>query len=546
MLMPRTDWLLAVVLAAATTASRVPWRVRLLPTWDAVQFALALAEYDVVKHQPHPPGYILYVAAARALDAGLGDATESLTWLSIAASGAAVFLVYRLAWLLYGRATAVTAAVALAGSPLFWFYGEVPLPYAVEAALATGIALLAWRMGAGRPGDVVWSALALGIAGGVRQSILVVLGPLWLAMAWTGTRRWRPVLGGVVVVSLASAVWLVPMLWLAGGPGRYMRAGQELFESTVRATTILDESGGWRRNLQGLGEAMLMGLGALLPVLAWPRRGKATHPHRGTWSPGRWLFVAWIVPPLLVYSFVHLGQYGYVLTVLPALCILTARRLVLLADGAATGAVSRRWRAAWAALLAVTVLHAAYFVGAKPVDVPELPADASALERRLGDVRAFYRFRLWAHTAAGLRETERVVEAYVDALRREFDPARTVLITELGNPRSYPWFRHVTYYLPEFTVYHLRLGRFSPGYLASGHERPTVTRPPPTILLPPATTRLVWMVDAWNPTLPRPPGLEERAVSYGRRLYVLRLERRLVEHGDYRLTHLAAVASTRR
>ena len=53
------------------------------------------------------------------------------------------------------------------------------------------------------------------------------------------------------------------------------------------------------------------------------------------------------------------------------------------------------------------------------------------------------------------------------AVRREFDPRDTVLVTELGNPRSYPWFRHVMYYLPEYAAYHLRLGEASPGYLAS-------------------------------------------------------------------------------
>ena len=67
--MPRTDWVLALLLAGLTVATRLPFRARLLPTWDAVQFALALTEYDIVKHQPHPPGYVLYVAVVRALDA---------------------------------------------------------------------------------------------------------------------------------------------------------------------------------------------------------------------------------------------------------------------------------------------------------------------------------------------------------------------------------------------------------------------------------------------------------------------------------------------
>ena len=105
--MPRVDEALALALAAVTILSRVPFRARLLPTWDAVQFALALEKYDIVRHQPHPPGYILYVGAARAVEALLGDATLSFVWLAIVASGAAVFFVYRLAWMLYGRLPAV-------------------------------------------------------------------------------------------------------------------------------------------------------------------------------------------------------------------------------------------------------------------------------------------------------------------------------------------------------------------------------------------------------------------------------------------------------
>ena len=70
--MPRADWALALAIAGLTLATRWPYRVRLLPTWDAVQFALALERYDVVRHQPHPPGYILYVALGRLAERGAG------------------------------------------------------------------------------------------------------------------------------------------------------------------------------------------------------------------------------------------------------------------------------------------------------------------------------------------------------------------------------------------------------------------------------------------------------------------------------------------
>ena len=191
----------------------------------------------------------------------------------------------------------------------------------------------------------------------------------------------------------------------------------------------------------------------------------------------------------------------------------------------------------------IVLAHAAYFVGARPVDVPGPPARGGSVLARWGvALRPFYRFTLWANTAEGLREQEGVVRSYVEAIRRGFDPAGTVVVTELGNPRSYPWFRHGTYYLPEFRVLHLRLGRFSPGYLSSARLSSMVADPGPAIPLPASTRRLVWMVDAWNPTLPRPDGLESRPLPYGRWLYVLDLPPGGIEHGGYRLAREHASA----
>jgi hypothetical protein len=540
--MSAEDTALGVTLAVLTALSRVPFATWILPTWDTVQFALALREYDVVKHQPHPPGYILYVAAGRGIDALLEDPARSLGWLSIGASAVAVFLLYRLAWMLYDRATAVLAAAGFGLSPLFWFHGLVGLSYSAEAMLATAVACLAWRMREGRASFAIWSALALALAGGVRQSILVVLAPLWLGMAWAGLGRRRVVLGGVVVLAVTTAAWLGPMVWLAGGPRAYLWAARELFDSTVRATTLVGPH--WRLNLVALIEALVLGVGLFLLVLAavaltWPRRWPA-------WGPRAWFFTAWILPPLAVYVGVHFGQYGYLLTVLPALFLVIARAVMI-----ATAWLRARVRGAWASALSasacagVLALHAAFFVAARPIDVPQPTDDLSDVARWRASVRAHYRYGMWATTAPGLREQEAVIATYVEAIRRDLDPADTVLVTELGNPRSYPWYRHAMYYLPEFPVYHLRLGGFSPGYLSSRYARTMAALDGPEVLLPPTTRRLAWVVDYWNPQVPRPPGLEARRLPHGRWLFVIDVDRRPLQHAGYRLTPVTALARLR-
>ena len=286
--MPREDWVLALAIGGLTLASRWPYRARLLPTWDAVQFALALDQFDVVRHQPHPPGYILYVALGRLVAVVLSDAAATLGTLAVAASVVAVLLLYRLGWQLYGRGAAVLAALGLAASPLFWAYGVVGLPYAVEAALTTGIALECVGNATGEraiPGRLGATARARRRGPPVDAAHLGATlarnGVAWVPAAWPGAGRSWP------GRSDDGGAGSCPMLWLTG-PERYLAAAVELYESTVHATTLL--GGGWTRNVVGLGEALLVGVGVFLPVLVWglrptPARRLARRRPRGASRP---------------------------------------------------------------------------------------------------------------------------------------------------------------------------------------------------------------------------------------------------------------------
>src|SRR5215510_4346725 len=209
----RWDYLFACALGLLTVLSRLPYRTRMLYNWDAVQFALALREYDVVKHQPHPPGYVLYVLLGGVVNAWLGDPAAAYVVLAVIFSGLTTFVVYYLARLAYDRATALAAATLLAVSPLFWFYGSVGLTYAGEALIASVVAYFAYRAFNGSVVDGWLSAAFLGVAGGLRQSVLVLLFPLWLASVGLGVRRWRPIVGGGIVLGITVLAWFLPMIW---------------------------------------------------------------------------------------------------------------------------------------------------------------------------------------------------------------------------------------------------------------------------------------------------------------------------------------------
>ena len=528
-LAPHGDLAVALGLAVVTLLSRWPYRARMLYNWDAVQFALALHEFDIAKHQPHPPGYLLYVALGRLLNASLGDPTLAYVALAMLFSAGTTFVLYCLARRLFDRATALIAASLLAVSPLFWFYGSVGLTYAGEAFAASVVAWFAYGALTGHVSSLYWGALALGLTGGMRQSVLLLLLPLWLGSALLGIRsRRRVAIAGAILLATVLA-WLLPMLWLTGGPAAYVGASTQLYGSMLLPTSVL--GGSLEITLaqaRYLLESTLVGLGPLgLVALALP-----AYARRMGWSRPEWFLLGWIVPPIIFYMLIHFGQAGYVLTFLPALVILLSRVLawVVAAGSERLRRPNWRWALTTATLLPLVLINTGFFVSARPM--------AREFDNRGGDGwvwRARDEFHDWimSRTAAALREHEAVIRTYVETIRAVYDPSDTALVTELGNPRSYPWLRHAMFYMPEYPTYQVQVGAMPLGFYAPQYAATMILTPGARITLPAGMRQLVWFVDHWDPATQPPAGLREVQLPYGRFLYVLPLTRTPVEYAGY-------------
>ena len=523
------DAWLAGGLAALTLLSRWPYRARMLYNWDAVQFALALREFDVAKHQPHPPGYLLYVALGRLLNIPLADPNLAYVGLAMLFSAATTVTVYWLARALYERATAVSAAALLAVSPLFWFYGSVGLTYAGEAFGASLVAAFAYGALRGDARYLYWGAVALGLAGGIRPSVLVLLFPLCLGCALVGIRGARRLALAAALMLGAVLLWLLPLVWLTGGFDAYLRASTQLYGSVVLPTSVLGGSiDVTLAQARYVLASVIVGLGPLaLAAFALP-----LYARRSGWGRADWFLLAWIVPPAAFYTLVHFGQAGYVLTFLPGLVILLSRALV---EAVAAGSErlrrpNWRWGLTAAALVPLCLVSTGFFVSARPVP--------RHFDNRTGDAwvwRAKDEAHDWimSRTAAALREHEAVIRAYVETIRAVYDPADTALLTEVGNPRSYPWLRHAMFYLPEYPIYQVQLGELPLGFYAPQSAATMILTPGSTVTVPRRVRQLVWFVDHWDPAVPRPRGLQEIQLPYGRFLYVLPLSRGRAQHAGY-------------
>ena len=100
------------LLASAVAISRFAFRSRYLYDLDSVNFALGLGRFDPRTHQPHPPGYFLYVCLGRLLTCVVHDANLALVLLSVVAATASVILIYLLALDWFGRRAAGFAGLS--------------------------------------------------------------------------------------------------------------------------------------------------------------------------------------------------------------------------------------------------------------------------------------------------------------------------------------------------------------------------------------------------------------------------------------------------
>ena len=191
------------VIAAITriaAVARGPW------DWDEMLFLLGLQDYDVALHHPHPPGFPLYMLAARALVSIGIDEFRALQSLNVVAGMLAVpAMMFLCRELRFRFEVSIAAAVVFAFLPNVWFFGGTAFSDVVSIVLAVtacGLLLRGSRDGA----SLIAGAVVLALATGFRpQNLLVGMVPALIA-TWQQTRRGRY---GVVAIAIATGAAIV-------------------------------------------------------------------------------------------------------------------------------------------------------------------------------------------------------------------------------------------------------------------------------------------------------------------------------------------------
>jgi hypothetical protein len=216
-------------LAVLFLALHLPFLPQSLEDLDSVNFALGIRDFDVANHQPHPPGYPLFILAAKALHLVVGSEAHVLSLLNILAGAAGICALAVFVRRLDGgrnmdhrdhRALAATALTATA--PLYWFTASRPLSDLPGLAAAIGVQALTLA----GPASLPAAAFLAGLASGIRSQVAWLTLPLlaYEVIRLPASRRLATARTVTLMLAAGVLIWFIPLVFIEGGPASYWRA----------------------------------------------------------------------------------------------------------------------------------------------------------------------------------------------------------------------------------------------------------------------------------------------------------------------------------
>lgn len=412
-------WIVPVFLGALYWLMHVFTAARYLTNWDAGQFALGTVRFDLASHQPHPPGYFLFVLAGRWLNTLTHDANASLVAISGLAGLATVLIFYWVALALSdNRHTAIGLTLLLIANPVLWYYGGIANTYTFEALAITATALCTIRTRQyGNLAPFVVNVALISLLAGFRPPVVLAAAPLLAVQLVYLRDKIAAVAWGAAAAALIIIIWLIPMANAADG------------FPILWTETVLQALRAQRTVVYDVSRASFFIFSALLTTnTSLLLAGAFLKPIAKSLRTGRSFLLLPIGVMTAFFLGFHFGEVGYLLSLLPVWLLVAAPAITSLT-------VSRPG--------VVTLAAAVLGSGALFFLPPHL------LPPKINQVN------FWS-----LRQHDTRMSAYLTAVRGH-DPQRTLVVVLRGQylrpdrivgTYAADDIRALEYYLPEFSL----------------------------------------------------------------------------------------------
>ena len=425
-----------ILLFTVSLTTALFFRALTLTTWDAVQFALALENYNVALHRPHPPGYIAWVALLK-LFSLVFDANLASITINAILEGFVAYIMYRILHEIFRVRKSISALAALSWllNPVSWYYRATAENYASGAFFTiTILYLILLFMEDGDMKKALVASFLLGFSGGFRIEIPVFLLPVAACTVIYRLKRElnkRALLSLIILYAVGIAAWLIPQALLCGSFTNWLNVTLGQFSGAF-SKTALGSAPIYVIAKNFVKTAGVLISGNSLNILSIPivmvcivlvkRIIKYVNKH-----------VYLVIATVLIFSaftiFVHFGKTGYLL---PATTVLS---IVLIWF---TTKVLKRTKILLIIIALALVLNCFIFIHAAPKhELAKMPYMQRVVLYFLG---AHYTFN-------EIRERDFAVFKFIEVVQ-EYNPNNTAIII-LYPCRAINW-RKVMYYAPQY------------------------------------------------------------------------------------------------
>ncbi|MCK4719901.1 hypothetical protein KAU08_04545 [bacterium] len=483
-----------VVLTRILSASKY------LHKWDSVQFALALHDYDITRHQPHPTGYPGYIGLGWIARLFASDDNSAFVAVGIISGVVIAVGVHHLGRFFLGNRGGFIAGLLATLNPLLWYFSSIALSYITGLAFAV-LAVWAAVMATGRMR--LLGPLLAGVAATIWLPGGILIFPV---IVWSFLRDFHnnkndeddsgkviglSIITGAVLFLIPVLIAYLPVILDTGGFREYLAQIQsESGKHVLRFNNWMTRPfGEFTENTEAIANLLIHGLGMcrwLLLILLVPVPGEiGCTPKKVTgflplaviafialywgshlavrmmgiilflysaWNllPApteihdlnrMWLLFWWIVPGFIFFTLVHVNYVGILIIFLPPLIMMVAWSIERAASFMALQTVREE-----------TSDEKENEENEEPVTKPGTQPDI-----RVGKFVAWVLIILVAmndvggftdkknhETWFGIISSDRMIESVIDAVHEVPVPLEEVLL--LGDSDGY---RHWAYYIPE-------------------------------------------------------------------------------------------------
>ncbi len=293
------------------------------PDVDPINFTFALSNsFSPANDSPHPPGYPLYVFAARLAASLVGKhhAYQLINLGMLLGSGGALYWLFRRT---NAAAIGFASAVLLMTHPLAWAATVVPECYVSDVFFATAILAFVLARRDSLATLLAGVSILFFLLGLVRPVSGIMLIPLAMMAGYTTTRSRSLPLQLAVVATAAVVLAYAMTAYVSGGLEVYRSASLRVMGSAFRESSIFGGAP-LSAHLQMISHLIAWFLLLALPTglcmlaVALKKDGKRFFERNGS---ALMIGGAWILPPLAFYGAIYYLKPAYQLIYLPCLLI---------------------------------------------------------------------------------------------------------------------------------------------------------------------------------------------------------------------------------